>query len=175
VNRPGSTNGSAKEPVGIDADGEDTPEDPVAIHRNPTGWYNNASFALPLLATIVVGLAGLLMRRGDVLAFAGFLAAVTLLMIPVVLVTWRHTATRIVLTRNALSSLHGERVLKRLAIADVCSVSRRETQGNVRWIVTARDGDRIAIDGEVEDVPGLVQAVQKLAGLDDKGEERQQQ
>jgi hypothetical protein len=140
---------------------------PLAVHRNTTSWYNNASFALPLIATIVVGLAGLVLRRGDVLAFAGFLGVVTLLMIPVVLVSWRQTATSIVLTQDSISSVHGDRVLKRLALDQVRAVARRETQGNVRWYVTAADGERIAIEGEIEDVPGLLQTVRTLAGLPD--------
>jgi len=54
----------------------------VQVHHNPTGWYNNASFALPLAAAVVVAIAGLILRRGDVLAFAGFLFAVTACMVP---------------------------------------------------------------------------------------------
>jgi hypothetical protein len=139
--------------------------DVLAVHRNPTSWYNNASFALPLLATLVVGLAGLVLRRSDVLAFAGFLAAVTACMAPVVLVSWRHTPTAIVLTRAAITSLHGERVLKTLPWTEVASVTRRETQGNVRWIVAAREGERIALDGELEDLPGLIAAIERLANV----------
>jgi hypothetical protein len=139
--------------------------DVLAVHRNSTSWYNNASFALPLLATIVVGIAGLIMRRGDVLAFAGFLGVVTLCMVPVVLVTWRHTATEVVLSRERITSLHGARVLATLPWREVRGVSRRETQGNVRWLVTAEGGERIVLDGEIEDLPGLIAAARRLAGL----------
>ena len=99
------------------------------------------------------------------LAFAGFLAAVTACMAPVVLVSWRHTPTAIVLTRAAITSLHGERVLKTLPWTEVASVTRRETQGNVRWIVAAREGERIALDGELEDLPGLIAAIERLANV----------
>src|SRR5438552_7882147 len=86
----------------------------LQVHRNPTSWYNNASFALPLLAAIVVGIIGLALRNSGVLAFAGFLCAVTLCMVPVVFATWRHTATAVVLTTDSVTSLHDGRVLKSL-------------------------------------------------------------
>jgi len=141
----------------------------VAIHRNTAHWYNNASFALPLAATLVVGLAGLALRRGDVLAFAGFLALVTAWMAPVVLATWRHTATAVVLTVDDITSLHDGRTLKALPWRDVRSVTRRETQGNVRWLVSAVDGERIALDGELEDLDGLIGEARRLACLPDAG------
>jgi len=140
--------------------------DVLAVHRNTTHWYNNASFALPLLAAIVVALAGLILRRGDVLAFAGFLFAVTLAMVPVVLVSWRQTPTAVALTRERIVALHGGRELKSLAWRDVRAVTRRETQGNVRWHVTAESGERIALDGELEDLDGLLREARRLAGLE---------
>ncbi len=137
----------------------------LQVHRNTTNWYNNASFALPLLATVVVAIAGLALRRSDVLAFAGFLAVVTLCMIPVVLVSWRQTPTAIVLTETEIRSLHSGRVLKALPWDSVHAVTRRETQGNVRWLVQAGEGQHIAIEGEIEDVPGLIEAARRLAGI----------
>lgn len=141
----------------------------VQVHRNPTGWYNNASFALPLGATVVVALVGLLLRRGDVLAFAGFLGAVTLCMIPVVLASWRQTATSVVLTAEQIASLHNGRTLKRLPWSDVHAITRRETQGNVRWLVQGAEGERIALDGELEDLDRLIAGARRLAGLPEAG------
>jgi len=137
----------------------------IAVHRNTTHWYNNASFALPLLAAVVVGLVGLALRRGDVLAFAGFLFVVTACMAPVVLVSWRQTPTAVVLTGDEIVALHDGRTLKRLAWTEVRGVTRRETQGNVRWHVTAATGERIALDGEIADLPGLLREARRLAGL----------
>jgi hypothetical protein len=137
----------------------------VQVHRNPTHWYNNASFALPFLATVVVVAAGAIFRRGDILAFAGFLAAVTLCMIPVVVISWRHTPTAVLLTEDGITSLHAGRELKMVPWSAVQAVTRRETQGNVRWMVTTQTGERLALEGELEDLPGLVEACRRLAGL----------
>lgn len=138
----------------------------VAVHRNLSHWYNNASFALPLLAGIVVCLAGLVTRRGDLLAFGGFLLVVAFCMAPVVLASWKQTATAVVLSQAGITSLHGGRTLKALPWAQVYAVTRRETQGNVRWHVSDGKGDRIALDGELEDLDGLVTQARRLAGLE---------
>jgi uncharacterized membrane protein len=137
----------------------------VQVHRNPTGWYNNASFALPLIAAMVTALAGVVLRNLDVLAFAGFLFVVTLCMVPVVLVSWRQTATAVVLTADGVTSLHTGRMLKSLVWSGVESVTRRETQGNVRWIVTASGGERLALDGELDNLDRLIETARRLAGL----------
>ena len=137
----------------------------VAVHRNTTNWYNNASFALPLLATVVAALAGALLRNLDVLAFAGFLAVVTALMVPVVLTSWRHSATAVVLTRDAILALHGGRTLKQLDWRSVTGIERRETQGNVRWLVQSAEQGHITLEGELDDLDGLLRSAHRLAQL----------
>ncbi|MHB8575458.1 MAG: hypothetical protein ACYDCQ_09010 [Dehalococcoidia bacterium] len=137
----------------------------VQVHRNSTNWYNNASFALPLAAAVVVLIAGLVLRNGGLLGFAGFLFVVTACMAPVVLVSWRQTATAVVLSTEAITSLHDGRVLKALPWTAVTAVSRRETQGNVRWIVAADGGERIALDGELDNLDRLVETARRLAAL----------
>ena len=47
----------------------------------------------------------------------------------------------------------------------MAAVRRVETMGNVRWYVIDRDGGRLAIEGEIEDVPALLEAVRSAAGL----------
>ncbi len=140
----------------------------VQVHRNSTGWYNNASFALPLIAAVVTALAGLVLRNLDVLAFAGFLFVVTLCMVPVVLVSWQQTATAVVLTADGITSLHSGRTLKSLAWHSVVSITRRETQGNVRWIVADADNERIALDGELDNLDRLIDIARRLSGLPDR-------
>ena len=142
--------------------------DVISVHRNTTSWYNNASFALPLLATVVAAIVGALLRNVDWLAFAGFLLVVTLLMIPVVLTSWRHTATAVVLTREGIAALHNGRTLKRLSWRDVVALDRRETQGNVRWLVQSPAGDHLTLEGELDNLDGLLREVRRLAGLPDE-------
>ena len=140
----------------------------VSVHHNTTSWYNNASFALPLLATVVAAIAGALLRNVDWLAFAGFLLAVTLLMIPVVLTSWRHTATAVVLTRAGISALHNGRRLQTVPWRDVIAIERRETQGNVRWLVQSAAGEHVTLEGELNDIDGLLRTARGLAGLPDE-------
>jgi hypothetical protein len=141
--------------------------DVIAVHRNTTSWYNNASFALPLLATIGAGIVAAVLRNRDIGAFALFLLVVTLLMIPVVLSGWKRTATAVVLSREGITALHGGRTLKELRWDEVVSLTRREVQGNVRWIVKAENGDHIALDGELENLDQLLAAIRRLAHLPD--------
>lgn len=143
-------------------------QDVRGVYRNPTGWYNNASFLLPLAAALLVGLVGALRQSTGLLEFAGFLVAVTLLMLPLVLLTWRGTATSVVLTQSEIVSLHSGRVLKSLPWSEVRTIRRRETQGNVRWEIAAVDGERILLDGELEDLSGLLRLAHRLAELRDE-------
>jgi hypothetical protein len=122
---------------------------------------------LPLAAAILVSAAGLLRHNSDLLGFAGFLAAVTAAMVPVVLWGWRQTPTSVVLTRSAIVTTHNGVQLRALQWRDVTAIRRRETQGNQRWEVATRDGDRILLDGELEHLDLLVQQAITLAGLRD--------
>jgi hypothetical protein len=137
----------------------------VGSYGNTASWYNNASFVVPLAATVLVAIAGLLSRRADLLGFAAFLAAVTAVMVPVVLVGWRQTPTSIVLTRTAMISLHKGAVLKSLPWAQVSDIRRRETQGNLRWEIRSKNGERILLDGEIDRLGLLVEQARSLAGL----------
>ncbi len=141
----------------------------VASFRNTAHWYNNASFLLPAAAAILVGAAGLVRHSHDLLGFAAFLAAVTAGMAPVVLWGWRQTPTSVVLTRSAIVSLHHGRALKALDWDQVTAVRRRETQGNLRWEITAEDGERILLDGELDGLERLVRQAKALAGLPQEG------
>ena len=57
----------------------------VAVHANESHWWNNASFALPLLGCIVLVAVGLVGGITEALGFGLFLGVVTVLMLPVVL------------------------------------------------------------------------------------------
>ena len=128
----------------------------VATFGNPTHWYQNASFLLPLVACALVGTIAVLRRSVELGGFAAFLFAVALLMVRIVLAGWRQTATAVVLTRDAITTLHHGRVLRSIGWAEVEQISERETQGNVRWQISARDGNRILLDGELDGLSDLI-------------------
>jgi hypothetical protein len=115
-----------------------------------------------------VAAAGALRRDPAFLGFAAFLAAVTALMIPVVLAGWRNTATAVVVTRSQLVTLHAGRKLKSLPWSRVSDVRQRETQGNVRWEIVAEGSEPILLDGEIDDLSRIIRLTHELAGLQDR-------
>jgi hypothetical protein len=134
------------------------------VHRNDSHWYNNASFSLPLIGGAVSLGLGFVLDSDEARGFGIFLLVVAALMGPFIVWSWRGTPTAIAVTTDALVSLHGARVLKRLEWSKVVEVERKETLGNVRWRVLERDGDHIAIEGEIEDVPALIAAITRMSG-----------
>jgi hypothetical protein len=137
----------------------------AGVFANPTGWYQNASFLLPLIATVAVALLAAFRRSGELAGFAAFLAAVTLLMLPIVLAGWRQTATAVVVTEKEIVSFHHGRLLKRLEWAHVRQIQGRETQGNRRWEIATDGGERLLLDGEIEELPQLIALARSLAGF----------
>ena len=57
----------------------------IAVHANETHWWNNGSFALPLLGALVCIAFGLIFGIGEATGFGLFLGAIALFMLPVVL------------------------------------------------------------------------------------------
>ncbi len=142
--------------------------DVQATHPYEGGWYNNATFVLPLLGAIGVLIAWGVSGSFELLGLSIFLFAVTGLMLPLVWLTWQRTPTVIVVREASLDALHQGRTLQSLAWSQVTEVRRVETLGNVRWYVLARDGERVAIEGEIMDVPALLAAARRLAGLSEE-------
>ncbi|MGE0228155.1 MAG: hypothetical protein AB7I38_03290 [Dehalococcoidia bacterium] len=140
-------------------------EDVVSVHPNESHWWNHASFALPLLGAVGFVGFGLLSGKAEATGFGLFLAGITVFMLPVVLLTWRATATAIVLTDRRALALHDGRVLREVDWADVERIERVETLGNVRWKFMPQEGQHLTVDGEIADVPGLVARAEELAGL----------
>lgn len=140
----------------------------VRLHRNDSHWFSNASFSLPLIGAVILLVVGLLTGSGEARGFGLFLLVVAALMVPVVLWTWRATPTAIAVTEQELLSLHNGRVMKRLPWTEVVEVERKETLGNLRWRVLTREGDHIAIEGEIEDVPGLIGEVTHYSGHEEE-------
>lgn len=141
--------------------------DVLRVHPNLAGWYNNATFALPALGAVLLYLIWAIVGSLELLGFAIFLSVVTGVMLPLVWLTWQRTPTAVVLRSDGIEALHQGRSLRRLAWPDVTTVRRAETMGNVRWYIVARSGDHLTIEGEIEDVPGLLAAARSLAGLPD--------
>jgi hypothetical protein len=52
--------------------------------------------------------------------------------------------------------------------SDVVRIERVETMGNVRWRLVPREGQHLAVEGEIADVPGLVARARELAQLPDE-------
>jgi len=142
----------------------------VSVHANETHWWNNGSFALPLLGALACIAFGLLFSIGEATGFGLFLGAIALFMLPVVLLTWRNSATSIVLTDDGALALHNGTVLRELRWADVHLIDRVDTLGNVRWRIHPREGQHLAIEGEIADVPGLIEVAQRLSGYQPRGE-----
>jgi len=137
----------------------------VSVHPNESHWWNDASFALPLVGSIVCVAIGWFASSAELLGFGAFLGFVTLAMFPVVQLSWRNTPTAIVLTSRGALALHAGRVLREVQWTDLASVDRIETMGNVRWRLQPWEGQHLAVDGEIADVPGLVAHARALAGL----------
>jgi len=137
----------------------------IAVHPNESHWWNHASFALPLLGAVGFVALGLLTGAAEATGFGLFLAGITVFMLPVVLLTWRSTATAIVLTDRRVLALHDGRVLREVAWAEVERIERVETLGNVRWKFMPRQGQHLTVEGEIVDVPRLVERAEKLAGV----------
>jgi hypothetical protein len=136
------------------------------VHVNPARWWQNASFALPLAGSVLSVGVGLLFGIGEATGFGLFLAAVTAVMLPVVLLTWRGTATAIVLTRDGAQALHRGRALHGLRWAELRRIERVEYLGNVRHkLVHGEDEQFLTVESEVEDAAALIEAAFALSGV----------
>jgi hypothetical protein len=139
--------------------------DVVAVHANESHWWNHASFALPLLGCIGFVAWGLLGHSAEALGFGLFLGGITVFMLPVVLLSWRGIPTTIVLTGTGAVALHDGRTLREVQWATLAHIDRVETMGNIRWRLVPHEGQHLAIEGEIADVPGLVARARELAHL----------
>ena len=143
----------------------------VAVHANESSWWNNGSFALPLLGAVACLAFGFVFDIAEAKGFGLFLGAIALFMLPVVLLTWRSTATAILLTEVGAVAVHGGTVLREVRWADVHLIDRVDTLGNIRWRIHPREGQHLAIEGEIADVPGLIEAAQRLSGYQSRADE----
>ena len=140
--------------------------DVVRVFPNPSYWWQNASFALPLLVTVVSLVVGFLFSITEAIGFGLFGAVVTLIMIPVVMLTWRNTATSIVLTRSGALALHEGKPLHRLDWSDLRRIERVEYLGNTRYKLVHGDEDEyLVVESEIEDGEALIEEAFALSGI----------
>lgn len=151
-------------PGTADARAIEAMQDVVSVHVHTAHWWNNASFALPLLGTIVSLAIGALARNAEALGFGAFLAFVTLAMLPVVLLTWRRTATAVVVRREGVTALHAGRVLRELPWSTLARIERADYD-SIRWRLRPTEGDHLSIEAELTDIEGLIEHASRLSGL----------
>ena len=140
--------------------------DVVRVFPNPSYWWQNASFALPLLVTVISLVVGVVFSLAEAIGFGLFGAVVTLIMIPVVMLTWRSTATSIVLTRSGALALHEGKPLHRLDWSELRRIERVEYLGNTRFkLVHGEDEQFLVVESEIEDGEALVEEAFTLSGI----------
>lgn len=136
----------------------------ASVHVLEAHWWNNASFALPLLLAVVSLAIGGLSRSVEALGFGVFLLAVTAFMFPVVMITWRRTPTAVILTTDRVLALHEGRVLRELPWSEVARIEQADYD-NIKWRIRPREGNHLSIEAELTDIEGLVSRAHALAGL----------
>ena len=137
----------------------------MSVHSNVTSWWNNASFLLPGLGAGLSLAGGAITGSVEALGFGAFLLVVTLAMLPVVLLTWRRTATSVVLTRERVQALHEGRTLRDIPWSELARIEKSDYD-NIKWRLRPKQGDHLSIEAELEDVDGLVERAAQLSGLE---------
>ncbi len=140
--------------------------DLVQVFVNDSRWWQNASFALPFIGCLLSIIIGFISGSAEAIGFGLFLGVVSLIMFPVVLLTWRATATVVVLRKQGAISMHRGRVLEEFRWSELRRIDRVEYLGNTRHKLLYGDEDRfLVIENEVEDADALVDAAFELSGL----------
>ena len=80
-------------------------------------------------------------------------------------VTWRGTATAIVLTSAGAHALHRGQLRREVRWSELERIERVETFGNVRWKLIERGGEHLSIEGEIADIPALIARASELSGV----------
>lgn len=137
----------------------------VRVYANPNRWWQNATFALPLLVTVLALAAGFMLDSTEAKGFGLFGLAVTVFMVPVVLLTWRGTATAVVLTAEGATALHLGQPLHEVAWADLQRIEKVEYLGNARYKLVHHDTEFLTIESEIEDAADLVETAFALSGV----------
>ncbi len=136
------------------------------VYLNHSRWWQNASFALPLLAAVATLAIGLIFGSTEALGFGIFASVVTLIMVPVVLLTWRSTSTAIALTQDGAYALHRGRVIHEVPWAELRRIEVVEYLGNKRYkLVHGEDEQFLSVESEIEEREDLVERAFALSGV----------
>ena len=162
---------TASPPHARDAAAVQTMDGVVRVYVNDSRWWQNASFALPLIVSVISLAVGLVLQRAEGIGFGLFASVVTLIMIPVVLLTWRSTATAIVLTKTGASALHLGKVLHHVDWSDLQRIERVEYLGNTRYKLVHHDTEFLTVESEIEDSADLVDTAFSLSGVSRQSDE----
>jgi hypothetical protein len=139
--------------------------DLVRVFVNDSRWWQNASFALPFIGFVLATGAGLLLGSAEAWGFGLFLGVVTALMVPVVLLTWRSTATSIALCEDRALALHHGTTLHEVPWAGLQRIERVEYLGNVRHKLVHGEDEFMSVEAEIEDAEELVELAFELSGV----------
>ena len=139
--------------------------DLVRVFVNDSRWWQNASFALPFLGFVIATAAGWLFGSGEALGFGLFLGVVTAVMVPVVLLTWRGTATAIALCEDRALALHHGQTLHVVPWAELNRIERVEYLGNVRHKLVHGEDEFMSVESEIEGADELVELAFELSGV----------
>jgi hypothetical protein len=137
----------------------------VRVFVNDSRWWQNASFALPFLGFLLSVGAGWLFGSAEALGFGLFLGFVTAIMVPVVLLTWRGTATSIALCEDRAVALHHGTVLHEVEWAGLRRIERVEYLGNVRHKLVHGEDEFMTVESEIEQADALVELAFELSGV----------
>ncbi len=138
-----------------------------STHTYEASWYHNATFVFPLLAVAIAGVVWLVTGSGEAGGAAIFFLVVTVVMLPVVFVTWQRQTTAVIVHEDGVTALHQGSEQLTVAWVELRGVRRVETMGNVRWYLDGADEQHIVIEGEIADREALLSAAQQR--LDERG------
>jgi|TARA_B110000263_G_scaffold249928_1_gene269318 hypothetical protein len=140
-------------------------KDVTSVYINNSHWWQNASFALPFIIGLISIIIGLILENAGAKGFGFFLLVVTLIMLPVVLLTWHSTATSIYLTKDNIVALHLGKVLKKIYWKNLTAIDTIEYLGNKRYKLVQNTDIYLVIDSEFTDVPKLLQEIKQISGI----------
>mgnify|MGYP007106919277 CR=1 FL=1 len=135
------------------------------IYINNSYWWQNASFALPLIIGSISLLFGIIFNNSGAKGFGVFLLIVMIIMLPVVWLTWKSTATSIFLTNKEIIALHLGKKLKKIQLDKLQSITTIEYLGNKRYKLVESIDTYLTIDSEFNDIPQMLKEIEKMTGI----------